>query len=98
MFRYFPGGFRAPVDGVYHFTFYGLVATGDGGPALIKHNDDVLCQCWLRNGPHVDTSTCTAIVELEVGDSVRVTGSSGNPAGIRGGLQSGFTGFLINAI
>ena len=83
---YFPGVFRHPVDGVYQLTFYGLVATGD---------NNVLCQGWLRSGVDVDTATCTAIVELIEGDSVRVTGNSGYPADLRGGLQSGFAGFLI---
>ena len=91
----FPGVFRPLVDGVYQLTFYGLVATGDGGSVYIKQNDDILCQGWLRNQVSVDTATCTAIAELIEGDSVRVTGNSDNPADLRGALQSGFTGFLI---
>ena len=83
------------MDGVYQLTFNGLVATGDGGSVYIKQNDDNLCQGWFRNEVSVDTATCTAIAELIEGDSVRVTGHNDNPAGLRGGLQSGFAGFLI---
>ena len=79
------------MDGVYQLTLYGLVVGTDGGNVYIKWNDNVLCQGWLRNGESDDTSTCTAIAELTEGDSVRVTGNSGDPADLRGGLQSGFT-------
>ena len=86
--------FRPPVDGVYQLTVYGLIADTDSGPIYIKRNDDVLCQGYLR-GEQYDTATCTAIVELTIDDSVRVTGNSDNPATLHGDGFSGFTGFLI---
>ena len=92
--RHVSGVFRPPVDGVYQLTFYGLVAIAGGGGVYIKRNDDLLCQGYLRPEQY-DTSTCTAIAELTTDDSVRVTGSSGDPTVLRGGLQSGFTGFHI---
>ena len=90
------GGFRPPTDGVFLFTFYGVKLGTAEGPVYIKRNDDILCQGWLRNGASADTSTCTAIVELTEGDSVRVTGNSANSAVLRGDLWSGFTGFIIH--
>ena len=87
--------FRPPVDGVYQLTFYGLMAGTDSGSIYIKQNDDVLCQGWFQGDRESSTATCTAVAELTVGDSVRVTGTSANPTSLRGGLQSGFTGFLV---
>ena len=91
----FPGVFRPPVDGVYVLTFYGLMAGTDSGSIYIKQEDNVLCQGWFQGNEESSTSTCTAIAELTEGDSVRVTGSSANPTSLRGGLQSGFAGFLL---
>ena len=91
---YFPGVFRPPVDGVYQLTFYGLVATNDGGHVYIKQNDNILCRGYLRPEQY-DTATCTAIAELIEGDSVRVTGDTNVPADLNGASQSGFTGVLI---
>ena len=76
-------------------TFYGLVQGSNGGTIYIKRNDDTMCQGYLQSGQHFDTSTCTAIAELKEGDSVRVTGTSGDPADLTGASYSGFAGFLI---
>ena len=81
------------MDGVYQFTFYGLLAGSDDGNIYIRRNDDVLCQGYLLE--QHNTATCTAVAELTEGDSVRVTRTNNNPADLRGGHQSGFTGFLI---
>ena len=54
---------------------------------------NVLCQAFLWE--QLNTATCTTIAELTEGDSVRVTGRSSDPSDLRGGLNSGFTGFLI---
>ena len=66
----------------------------ESGDIYIKNNDDVLCRTWVDivdNG----AATCTAIAELAIGDSVRVTGVSGNPAGIQA-AYSGFAGHIIS--
>ena len=91
---HFSGVFRPPVDGVYQLTFYGLVATNDGGHVYIKQNDKILCRGYLRPEQY-DTATCTAIAELTESDSVRVTRDSDDPADLRGVTETGFTGFLI---
>ena len=60
----------------------------------IRNNDDVLCRTWISSGAGI-TGTCTAVAELLVGDSVRVTGDSDDPAVIYS-QQSGFAGFIIS--
>ena len=42
-----------------------------------------------------ETAMCSVIAELAVGDSVRVTGDSSNPARI-GASYSGFNGHIIS--
>ena len=93
VFHMFLGVFRPPLDGVYVLTVYGLLTGSDYGGIYIRQNDNILCKGYLRE--HDDTATCTAVAELIVGDSVRVTGESGNPSALRGDSWSGFTGFLI---
>ena len=84
------------MDGVYFLTVYAITARTDFGPMFIKNNDDVLCQAYITDGAtDVDTGTCSAIVELAVGDSVRVTGDSSDTAAIQA-EYSGFAGHIIN--
>ena len=90
----FSGVFRPPFDGVYVLTFYGFIAGTDSGNIYVKQNDRILCQGYLRPEQY-DTATCTPIADLATGDSVQVTGSSGNPSVLRGDLYLGFNGFLI---
>ena len=62
----------------------------------LRNNDDILCETWITAASDVATTgTCTAVAELVVGDSVRVTGSSDDPANIAG-RDSGFAGFIIS--
>ena len=90
------GVFEPPVDGVYVLTIYGRTSSVTNGPMYLRNNDDILCSTWITEDYDLfTTGTCTAVVELVVGDSVRVTGSSENPAVIAGG-DSGFTGFIIS--
>ena len=76
------------------------VTAGDQGYLFIKKNDEVVCRARITSGNSGgdnlgdDTGTCTGIVELVPGDSVRVTGESDNPARIQG-IESGFIGHLI---
>ena len=84
--------FEPPVDGVYAFTMYAIFA-GNQGPIFIKNNEDILCQAYV-DGTDNDTATCSAIAELTVGDSVRVTGENYDTARIRA-RDSGFTGHLV---
>ena len=89
--------FEPPLNGVYVFTVYAVTNTVDAGPMFIKNNDDVLCRARITVNGQADTGTCTAIVELTVGDSVRVTGDSSDTAAIIED-QSGFVGHYIGSI
>ena len=64
------------------------------GTLFIKNNDIELCQMWV-NPAADDTGSCSAIAQLAVGDSVRVTGSSANPATLHS-FCSGFIGHIIS--
>ena len=81
---------------MYVLTVYAVTTTANGGSMFIKNNDDILCQAHITTGASWDTGTCTAIVQLAVGDSVRVTGDSSNPAAIFG-TMSGFVGHYIGS-
>ena len=91
--NFFTGVFDPPVDGVYLLTAYADSASPQDGPVYIKNNDEVLCQFYIA----ADTfgAGCTAIAELAVGDPVRVTGDSANPAEIQA-PWSGFAGHVIS--
>ena len=90
------GVFEPPLDGVYVLTVYARSTSATNGPIYLRNNDDILCETWITEDQSVKaTGTCTAVAELIVGDSVRVTGDSDNPAAIHGG-QSGFAGFIIS--
>ena len=74
-----------------------MYATSAGitnGPMFIKNNDDELCRAYVVSDGSVDTATCSAIAELSVGDSVRVTGDSSDPGVIQAD-GSGFVGHII---
>ena len=91
---YFPGVFEPPIDGVYLLTAYVITAGSDGGDLYIKNNDAVLCSAWVP-GANFYTATCSAVAQLAVGDSVRVTGNSANPTSISA-PHSGFAGHIIS--
>ena len=63
------------------------------GPIYIRNNDTVLCEGWMA-AADLETATCSAVAELAIGDSVRVTGDSSDPAIISTG-RSGFAGHII---
>ena len=90
------GVFEPPLNGVYLLTVYAVTIKANSGPMYIKNNDDILCRAQITEGGEFDTGTCTAIVELSLGDSVRVTGLSSDPAIIREG-QSGFVGHYVGS-
>ena len=90
---HYSGVFEPPVSGLYLLTVYAVTTTVASGPIYIKNNDEVLCEGWVANAD-LDTATCSAIAELAVGDSVRVTGDSSDPSTIEDG-SSGFTGHII---
>ena len=60
----------------------------------MKNNDAILCKGFVTPEGGSETGTCSAIAELAVGDSVRVTGDNSNPAIIIAGY-SGFAGHII---
>ena len=88
------GVFRPPVDGLYSFTFYGIVHGHNGGTVSIKSGNDIICKAWLQYQTWHATGTCTGIVKLTGGHSVRVTGVSSDTSTINLGY-SGFTGHLL---
>ena len=92
-----PGVFEPPLDGFYILTVYAVTTATNSGPMYIKRNDDILCQARITYDRQADTGTCTAIVELKVDDSVRVTGDSSNPATISGS-ESGFVGHYVVSV
>ena len=93
----------APQSGLYLLSVYGNSGdfNGGAGPIFIKKNDDILCKMWITSGNSgtdcvgTDTNSCTAIAELTPEDSVRVTGSSDDPALIIAGHGAGFVGHII---
>ena len=89
--------FEPPLDGVYVLTVYAATTTANAGPMYIKNNDDILCQAQITQNGKSDTGTCTAIAELNTGDSVRVTGDRTDPA-IINALNSGFVGHYIGRV
>ena len=89
----FSGIFEPPLDGVYLFTIYAITGQVSNGPMYIKKDDDVLCQTYITESDF-SGGACTAIAELTVGDSVRVTGDTSDPGVIRSG-DSGFAGHII---
>ena len=91
----FTGVFEPPIDGTYELTVYAVTTRDQNGPMYIRNNDDILCTAFITWENNYETGMCTAIVQLAVGDSVRVTGDSANPAAILSGY-SGFTGHIIN--
>ncbi len=90
---YISGVFSPPVDGTYLLTTYVWHNTDNNEELYLKRNDEVLCAGNL-NDPAM--ATCTAVAELYIGDSVRVTGDSADPAVIQA-FYSGFAGHIINA-
>ena len=88
--------FEPPLNGVYVLTVYAAATNQANGPMYIKKNDDILCYAYITQGGQADTGTCTAIVQMTLGDSVRVTGDSSNPA-IVSGSRSGFVGHYIGS-
>ena len=49
---------------------------------------------WITGSSGAKTATCSAIVKLAVGDSVRVTGDSSDQAVLQAGM-AGFLGHMI---
>ena len=94
---YIPGVFEPPLDGVYVLTVYAVTTRANSGPMYIKNNDDILCHAHITVDGEEDTGTCTTIVELTTGDSVRVTGDSSDSAAIQDD-KSGFVGHYIGSV
>ena len=82
------------MDGVYFLTAYAQSYGGDAGNMFIKNNDAVLCQAYVYPTSGIAES-CSAIVQLDIGDSVRVTGASSDPTTLTA-LYSGFVGHIIS--
>ena len=85
--------FNAPVSGLYLLSVYGQTVGAQQGGMFIKKDDQILCHAEIGDNDGYNNASCTAVVELTPGDSVRVTGQSNRPVAITG--ASGFTGHLI---
>ena len=86
--------FEPPIDGVYLLTVYAIATPDQDGPVIIKNNDVELCRTWVA-ATSIETGTCSAVAQLAVGDSVRVTGDSSFAATIEA-VYSGFVGHIIS--
>ena len=82
------------MTGVYLLTVYGVPRHTDDGPIYIKNNNAVLCRGFISKESGYEAGTCTAVAQLAVGDSVRVTGESS----WRGYVQQLYTGFAGHII
>ena len=74
---------------------YSVSTQAQSGPMYIKNNDDILCSANVTQGDNYNMVTCTAIVQLAIGNSVLVTGESDNPGAIQD--LSGFVGNIISS-
>ena len=61
----------------------------------VKNNDFVLCTMRITENKGQTGASCSVIVQLEIGDSVRVTGDGADAARIQG-VNSGFVGHIIS--
>ena len=86
------GVFTATKAGTYLFNTYGFAGI-DYGDFRIKTNDDVICNAWLEDDLG-DTSVCSTVTHLNIGDEAKVTGDDSEEAEIYGD-RSGFSGMLI---
>ena len=64
-----PGVFEPPIDGVYLLTVYANAAPDQNGLVIIRNNDIELCRTYVAPDSN-ESSTCTAITQLAIGDSV----------------------------
>ena len=93
--HYFSDVFTLPIDGTYLLTVYAVTAETQNGPVYIKNNDAVLCAMRIIENLGQNGAPCSTIVQLEIGESVRVTGDGADAARIQGGY-SGFAGYIIS--
>ena len=88
------GSFTTLVSGYYVFTlFYQSTNTIDSDLAILV-NDQILCSG--SGASNYQQGTCTAAVELQVGDVVNVKSLAGDSIlyGGDAGKVNGFTGYL----
>ncbi len=88
------GVFSPPVNGTYLLNVYAGGGEGNTGGMVIRRNNDILCETRIGDEA-AEIGKCTTIVELNITDSIRVTGMS-DVARIAGG-RSGLSGHLIQA-
>ena len=91
------GSFTALQHGYYVFTIFFQGVSGYDSDLGIMVNDNMVCAGDAVSDSH-NRGTCTAIVELEVGDVVNVKAVYGDVVLREVGEVNGFTGFLYEAL
>ena len=92
------GSFTALQHGYYVFTIFFQTRSGDNSDLAIMVNDNMVCSGDAPSD-HYNQGTCSAIVELQVGDVVNVKVVYGDAVLHRGdGIINGFSGFIYKAL
>ncbi len=69
------GSFIAPVKGLYFFMVYCMTASGGSSVLAIYANENRICTAHAYSS--YDVATCSAFIQLEVGDAINVRVASG---------------------
>ena len=89
--------FTPPVTGIYLLSLYAKSFYDQDGMIYVKSNDRILCEVYIGDPDDIwESMSCTTVVELMTGDSIRVTGSSTSPARLEAPF-AGFSGYLVQA-
>ena len=89
------GVFSPPVHGLYYLVSVVTSAYGSGFQFRIMRNGrDQLCRATTAVDSELG-GICVSVIELNIGDSVYVSGVSADTSGIVRGQESSFSGYLI---
>ena len=91
------GSFTALQQGYYVFTIFSQGVTGHDSDLGILVNDNLVCTGDAVSDSY-NQGTCSAIVELQVGDVVNVKSLHGSAVLRDTGSVNGFVGFLYQAL
>ncbi len=91
------GSFIAPMHGLYEFSlFYMKTTSSDQINLFLLQNGSSRCGGVANDSGGFETSSCSAFLELNVGDIVAVHCGNAGPVTIYGNKQySGFNGHLV---
>ena len=89
------GIFSPPVSGLYYLVSVVTSAYGSGFQfRIVKNGHDQLCRATTAVDSELG-GTCVSVVELNISDSVYVSGVSADTWGTVRGQESSFSGYLI---